>query len=111
MVDVVPLLTERASMALSSSLVSGTCAALKVPPVMATASTVAVMVSVRSTSVTVMEPVVVIEALVSVSAAVSGALVMKGVSLVPVMVTATVVVAEAEASEPEAPLLSVRVSV
>jgi hypothetical protein len=62
-------------------------------------------------SVTVTEPVEEIEALVSVREVVSGALVMKGVSLVPVMVTATVVVAEAEASEPEAPLLSLRVRV
>ena len=53
----------------------------------------------------------VMEALVSLSAEVSAPLVMAGVSLVPVRVTATVVVVVAEASEPVAPLLSVRVRV
>ena len=78
---------------------------------MTTESTVAAMVSVRSMSVTVIEPEVERVVLVSVRNAVSGALVMTGVSLVPVMVTATVVVETAAASEPVAALLSVRVRV
>ena len=111
MVEVVPLLTERANMALSSALVRGTDAEENDPPVMATELTVAAMVSLRSMSVTVIEPVEEREAFVSVRAEVSGPLVMAGVSFVPVRVTATVVVVEAAASEPEAELLSVRVSV
>ena len=62
-------------------------------------------------SVTVSEPEVVRVVLVSASEAVSGALVIIGVSLLPVMVTETVVVVAAAASEPVAPLLSVSVSV
>ena len=78
---------------------------------MATESTVAAMVSARSMSATVIEPEVVRVVLVSASEAVSGALVIIGVSLLPVMMTATVVVVAAAASEPVAPLLSVSVSV
>ena len=111
------LAAERASMALRAAFVesvreAGTVPVVKKePPVMATESTVAAMVSVRSMSVTVIEPEEERVVLVSVRAAVSGALVMTGVSLVPVMVRATVVVAAAAASEPVAPLLSVRVRV
>ena len=71
----------------------------------------AAMVSARSMSATVIEPEVVRVVLVSASEAVSGALVIIGVSLLPVMMTATVVVVAAAASEPVAPLLSVSVSV
>ena len=71
----------------------------------------AAMVSARSMSATVIEPEVVRVVLVSASEAVSGALVIIGVSLLPVMVTETVVVVAAAASEPVAPLLSVSVSV
>ena len=78
---------------------------------MATESTVAAIVSARSMSATVIEPEVVSVVLVSASEAVSGALVIIGVSLLPVMMTATVVVVAAAASEPVAPLLSVSVSV
>ena len=66
-----------------------------VPPVIATESTVAATVSERSMSVMAIEPEVERVVLVSVREAVSGALVISGVSLVPVMVKATVVVAKA----------------
>ena len=102
---------DRASMALSSALVSGTDAEEKEPPVMETESTVAEMVSERSMSVTVIEPVEEMEELLSVRAEVSSPSVMDGVSLVPVTVIATVVVVVADASEPAAPLSSVRVRV
>ena len=111
MVEVVPLLTERANMALSSELVRGTDAEEKDPPVMATESTDTATVSLRSMSVTVIEPEEERVVLVSEREAVSGAFVMTGVSLVPVMVTATVVVETAAASEPVAALLSVKVRV
>ena len=78
---------------------------------MATASTVAAMVSVRSMSVTVTVPVSVKVVFVSPKAEVSAPWLMTGVSLVPVMVMATVVVVSAGESEPVAPLLSVRVRV
>ena len=106
---------ERASMALRAAFVeavreAGT-APEKEPPVMATESTDTATVSERSMSVAVIEPEEERVVLVSVRAAVSGPLVMTGVSLVPVMVTATVVVEAAAASEPVAALLSVRVRV
>ena len=108
---------ERASMALRAAFVeavreSGTVPVVKKePPVMATESTDTATVSVMSKSVTVIEPEEERVVLVSVRDAVSGALVMTGVSLVPVMVTATVVVEAAAASEPVAELLSVSVRV
>ena len=73
---------------------------------MATESTVAATVSLRSMSVRDIEPVEVMDALVSLRAVVSGPLAMTGLSLVPVMVTATLVVVRAVASVPAAPLLS-----
>ena len=106
---------ERASMDFSTALLEAVSEAgtvpPNVPPVMATESTVAATVSERSMSVTVIEPEVEMVVLVSVREAVSGALVISGPSLVPVMVTATVVVEAAAASEPDAVLLSVSVSV
>ena len=90
---------ERASMDFSTALLEAVSEAGTVPPnvlpVIATESTVAATVSERSMSLTVIEPEVERVVLVSVRAAVSGALVISGVSLVPVMVTATVVVAKA----------------
>ena len=84
-------------------------------PLRATDEMEAVTVSVRSTSVTVSEPLVERVVLDSVREATSPAevsvAVMSGVSLVPVMVMATVVVAEVEACGLVAPLLSASVRV
>ena len=90
---VVPPAAVRASIASRSLSLSGTSLlrlypvrAVYVPPEIATADTVAATVSVRSTSETLMESLTVREALDSVTAAVSGANVITGVSLVPVIV-------------------------
>ena len=88
----VPPVAERASMALRAAFVesvreAGT--ALEKEPPMATESTDRATVSMRSMSVTVIEPEDERVVLVSVRDAVSGALVMTGVSLEPVMVMVT----------------------
>ena len=82
-------------------------------PERAREETTAEMVSVVSPSVTVIAPFVVRVVSVSVTEFVSAPPVMTGVSLVPVMVTATVVVEAAAPStlEPVEALLSVRVRV
>ena len=80
-------------------------------PERAREETTAETVSVVSPSVTVIAPFVVRVVSVSVTEFVSAPPVMTGVSLVPVMVTAMVVVEAAAASEPVAALLSVRVRV
>ena len=82
-------------------------------PAMATEETAAMTVSEVSPSVTVIAPIDLRVVSVSVTEFVSAPPVMTGVSLVPVMVTATVVVEAAAAStlEPVAALLSVRVRV
>ena len=84
-------------------------------PESATEDTAAVTMSVTSVSLMVSEPFAVRLVSVSPRAARSPAEVslaeISGVSLVPVMVMATVVVLAAWESEPKAPLLSVRVRV
>ena len=89
--DVVPLLTDRASIDFSIALLLAVSAAgtapAKLPPEIATDSTVTAMVSFRSVSVTVTVPVSLMELSVSVRPDVSSPLVMTGVSFVPVIVT------------------------
>ena len=104
------------SMASNSLLLRGTAAALKLPPVIATDSTTAATVSLRSGSVTINEPVVLIEAFVSLmgaatSPAATSRPLITGESLVPVRVMTTRTVVAAAESVPLAPLLSVRVRV
>ena len=114
MLDTEPLLTDRASICLSTALVElvrlvGTEALLKLPPVMDTESTVAEIVSFISISVTTIVPFEVIVVLVSVRELVSAPSVITGVSLVPVMVMVTVVVAVGLSES--APELSVKARV